>query len=113
MDRYSKIAGAREELSSIQIRDKKSHIPHSQSQGDFPRPHMSKNVPYRTKRGRVPAIVSDVNIPIALFTRIHLAERCTRAHTHTHTHDDPELNQVQTQNQGKMPSLTFTYCSCP
>ena len=45
VDRYSKIAAAREELSSTQKTDKKSHIPHSQSQGELPRPHMSKKIP--------------------------------------------------------------------
>ena len=36
VDRYSKTAGVREELSSVQIRDQRPHIPHSQSQGDLP-----------------------------------------------------------------------------
>lgn len=36
MDRYSKTAGVREELSPVQIRDKRPHVPHSQSQGELP-----------------------------------------------------------------------------
>ena len=36
VNRYSKIAGAREELSPAQIRDKRPHIPPSRSQGDLP-----------------------------------------------------------------------------
>lgn len=36
MDRSSKVAGAREELSPAQIRYKRPHIPQSPSQGDLP-----------------------------------------------------------------------------
>ena len=36
----------------------------------------------------------DVNLPIVLFTRIHLG-----LEMHVHTGEDPEINQIQTQNQ--------------
>ena len=36
VDRNSVTAGAREELSPAQIRDKRPHIPQSQSRGDLP-----------------------------------------------------------------------------
>ena len=41
-------------------------------------------------------MVDDVNLPIGLFTRIHLGcEMCA------HTGEDLELNQIQAQNQAK------------
>ena len=40
-------------LGLAQIRDKKPHIPHSQSQGDFPNIHMSRKAPWRSERERV------------------------------------------------------------
>ena len=36
VDRYSRIAGVREELSLAQIIDKRPHIPHSSSKVDLP-----------------------------------------------------------------------------
>ena len=72
VDRYSKIAGAREELSPAQIRDKRPHFPHSQSQGDLPDYTCAERLLSGQKgRGRHP-IVGDVNLPIGLFIRIHL-----------------------------------------
>ena len=36
MDKYSKVAGVREELSPAQIRNKRPHVPHSPNQGHLP-----------------------------------------------------------------------------
>ena len=72
VDRYSKIAGAREELSPAQMKDKRPHIPHSGDQGDLPDYTCAQRLLEGQKgRGRHP-IVGDVNLPIGLFARIHL-----------------------------------------
>ena len=72
VDRYSKIAGVREELCPAQIRDKRPHIPHSRSQGDLPDYTCAERLLEGQKGRGHHLIVSDVNLPIALLVRIHL-----------------------------------------
>ena len=61
-----------EKISPAQIRDKRPHIPHSRSQGDLPNYTCTEKLLGGQKgRGRHPT-VSDVNLPIGLFSRIHL-----------------------------------------
>ena len=51
MDRHSKTAGMREELSPVQIRVKRPHVPHSQSQGELPNYMCTEKLWRSKKRG--------------------------------------------------------------
>ena len=58
--------------------------------------HMHRKAPKGPKKRGNHPMVDDVNLPIGLFTRIHLGcEMCA------HTGEDLELNQIQAQNQAK------------
>ena len=72
VDRYSKIAGVREEMSPDQIRDKRPHIPHSRSQGDLPDYTCTERLLEGQKGRRCHLIAGDVNLLLGLFARIHL-----------------------------------------
>ena len=52
VDRYSKIAGAREEVSPTQIKDR-DHISHSQGQGDLPDYTCAERLLRGQKRGGI------------------------------------------------------------
>ena len=88
MDRYSKTASAREELSPAQIKDR-PYISHSQDQGHLPNYTLAKRLLGGQKE-------SGVSIRIGLPTRIHLGwEMCA------HTWEVSEIHQIRTQNQAK------------
>ena len=69
VDKYSKIAGVREELSPAQMKDHIFIILHVKK--TFPTTHMQKS-PWRSKREGALAHSSDGNQPIDLLARIHL-----------------------------------------
>ena len=85
VDRYSKIAGAREELSPTQVRDKRSHIPHSRRQGDLPGDACAGRLLEGQKGRQHHLIASDVNQPLSSSLESILAQR------ELHPHGD--LNQ--------------------
>ena len=59
-------------LGPAQIRDKRSHIPHSLSQGDLANHTCTERLLEGQKWRGCHPIVSDVNLPIGLSPRIHL-----------------------------------------
>ena len=75
VDRYSKIAGAREELSPTQVRDKRSHIPHSRRQGDLPGDACAGRLLEGQKGRQHHLIASDVHFPGASSLKCILAKR--------------------------------------
>ena len=70
---------------------------------------MRRKAPWRSKREGAPPHSKWCQLPIALFTRIHLGwETCT------HTGEDPEINQIRTQNQAKQDDWSKeTRKKCP
>ena len=72
VDRNSITAESWRRLDPVQIKDKRPHIPHSRSQGDLPDYTCTERLIESQKWEGVPPIVSDVNLPIGLFPRIHL-----------------------------------------
>ena len=62
-----------EKLSSAQIKDKQATFSHSQGKGDLPT-YTCAEMFLQGQKGRVHhPTVGDVNLPISLFSRIHLA----------------------------------------
>lgn len=69
VDRYSKVAGLREELSPAQTRDLGFLI--LKVSETFPTGHAQKGCSEIKREGASPH-VSDINLPIGLFARTHL-----------------------------------------
>ena len=103
MDRNSKTASARQELSPAQIKDRDHIFFILMIKDTFPTIHLQRGSLEVKKE-------SDVSIPIGLSTRIHLGwEMCA------HTWEVSEIHQIRTQNQAKQdigqrkPSRNYPY----
>ena len=95
MDRYSKTAGAKEELSPAQINDRDHVFLILELKENF-QLYMCKKAPQKSKGRGCHLIVSNVNLPIGFFARIHIGQE-----KHTHTWESTAIYQIQTQNQAK------------
>ena len=62
-------------LSPAQIRDERPYIPHPRSYGDLPNYTRAERIFEGQKQNGHHLIVSDVSLPINLFTRIHLLDK--------------------------------------
>ena len=106
VDRCSRIAGVREELSLAQIREKRPHTPFSELRP--PRLHMPRKAPQRSAERKHRLRVKWCSYPEAASLESISAKRCT------HMREDPEISQIQTQNPAKQDDCSKeTWKKCP